>query len=1042
MDGLREAIAESRATLFVGTGITVAVTGRPDLSWIGLLRSGVRRAVELKLAPSEQWAGKVESDIEYGISCSDADALASAGQMVTKALGGASGEAFRAWLSAEVGGLKITDPKPIEAMLSLGVPILTTNYDTSIEEVSGYTSVTWQDHARMQSVMTGRVGRIVGHLHGVWDRPDSIVLSASDYSRITSDAPAQALQQAVHAMRSAVFVGFGSGLDDANFGGLRSWYESTLGATPHQHFRLCLQSELESLRAEHAQENIEVVAYGETYADLPEFLASLRPTSLASRAPVRRVDPLDAALNGYAALSERVRDESILSDFFPDLEVRTPDQLLIRPVLLPMPQENFSSAQNLAPAVRPRRADPDKDALSASVMVVAGEEQVGLTSALEWLLHARAQSDRSLTPMVIDFRALGSNIHPLSSVLRRQATSNGIIAGRTDPLPPIALALDNFSGKPERIADRALSDLREIAPAFLVVGCRQGEEIDVVTLLSKLGLRPALRYVGRMNHADMNALARLAAPTRANSLAQRALELINREHLPRTPFTFGLLLTVLMHGETFMAASSETALLDAYVNVLMGRGDPHEDARFSLDAHERSDILANLAELYVERRVGSISQRDFTGALGDYFNEVGWDENSHAVFENFLKRRLLVARGDQVAFAQSSYLHLFAAKRAVDSEEFRATLMEKPLYFSPILRHYAALTRHDARLLRSVDALLDIEEWAELPSRFFSESDAESHEAPENLPEMVDDLFDRIEASVDAESDEDEQEAQALVRAGGPAARDWLDRIDDSDQHPFPFAEIDAASPVVKLGVLAGLVSTVLRDSELVRDLELKRTVLRKTLVVWGRFVDALDADQNFGQDAREIAEIVAESLGQPNAQSAEFIEEFMEMVAALTSFGVMSQNLSSRKLIRTLSDVMADPDFMASSHGAVMGALLAFDIQSPGWASFFASVQREHPTTTIVGSVMTRMALLAYVYQEPGPVDLRTLEDFLVDQWVARFRFSGAVAQKDAIERFRQRLRRMRRMSGNRLSGGETMFSGAIEGNVSTSSTTGSIDA
>lgn len=1034
VDEIRDAIALRRASLCLGAGVTVAATGRRDLSWPGLLQRGMDKAVALNLAPTAAWAAKVTSDIEYGTEHGDAAALAAAAAMITSALGGRDSEAYAAWLREEFGSLDVTEPGLIHSLADIGAPLLTTNYDCVVEEVTGFDTVTWLDSARMQSVMTGRATRVVGHLHGAWRQPDSVVLDHFSYSQILANSGAQALQRATHAMQSVIFVGFGAGLDDPNFDSLRRWYAQTLGVTPHRHYRLCLDSEAKELRAQHAQENIEVVPYGANYGDLEGFLRELAVDRDAGASKSPTVHIRDAVDNGRQVLVDRVREESLLRDFFADVDSREPVDLVIRPVLLPVAQEQFSSLQSLDKDVRPRRSDPDSDAASSEAILVASEEKVGLTTALEWLLHARSEHDDLAVPMLIDFRSVQKGLRPLEAAIRRQALAGGLIARKNDKLPPLILGIDNFALRPDVIADRAIKDLCELDLAFLVIGCRQGEEGDVRAALGPIGRRVVLRYVGRMNHGDMHALASLASPSKATALADRALQVINREHLPRTPFTFGLLLTVLMHGESYMSASSGTALLDAYVNLLMGRGDPHEDARFSLDALERSDILANLAEVYVRQRVGSMSQKDFTSALSDYFEQVGWKENAHAVFDNFLKRRLLIVRGDQVAFAQSSYLHLFAAKRAATSPEFLQMLMGKPLYYAPILQHYAALTRNDAQLLSALDATLNIESWDGVaPSVHFVEAREEALEAPENLPELVDELFDKVEGRTEGGRDLVPYGDDGDDSSTEAASSDWLDRVNDADAHPFPFTDTEDAPASTKVAALASLVSTVLRDSELVRDIELKQRVLRKCLVLWGRLVDALEADAAFKEVARELVEMLAEGrVSASQKKRDDFIDDFMDMVVPLTAFGVMSQNLSSRKLIIALEGILADDEFVRSPHGSVMGALLAFDIQTVGWAQQFNDVQERHPHIPIAENTMVRMAFLAYLYQSPSAEDLRALEDYLVANWARRFRFSSEVAKKDSVATFKQRLVRMRRLSGSKLETGETMFGGAIEGSVS----------
>ena len=65
------------------------------------------------------------------------------------------------------------------------------------------------------------------------------------------------------------------------------------------------------------------------------------------------------------------------------------------------------------------------------------------------------------------------------------------------------------------------------------------------------------------------------------------------------------------------------------------------------------------------------------------------------VLQGLIARRIRLNQHGQIKFSQSSFLHLFAARRAVESRDFRIYLCEDPLFFPPIIQHYAALARND-----------------------------------------------------------------------------------------------------------------------------------------------------------------------------------------------------------------------------------------------------------------------------------------------------------------------------------------------------------
>src|SRR5690606_11537936 len=139
--------------------------------------------------------------------------LVKAADLVAASIRGAGEVAFAKWLRETIGCLEIAHDELVTAIDALSTPILTTNYDTLVEQISGRGSVSWRDPSGLQSVLM-RSDKRVAHLHGVWQDPQSIVLTESDYNRILADEPSQHLQRAAGALTPLVFVGYGAGLED------------------------------------------------------------------------------------------------------------------------------------------------------------------------------------------------------------------------------------------------------------------------------------------------------------------------------------------------------------------------------------------------------------------------------------------------------------------------------------------------------------------------------------------------------------------------------------------------------------------------------------------------------------------------------------------------------------------------------------------------------------------------------------------------------------------------------------------------------------
>lgn len=270
-DDFRQRITNREAILIVGAGVSIAASGNsPTASWKGLLESGIDHCVALKALDIPN-----AENLKRQLDSSDTDLWLGAAQVVERKLKNSSGE-FDVWLREKVGSLKATNRAVVEALAQLNLPLFTTNYDGILEEVTGQRPVTWRQHGDLERVVRGELQAIV-HLHGYFGDPESVVLGVSSYEDVLRDPSVQSVLRALRTTKTLVFVGFGKGLNDPNFGAFLRW-SRIFSQSPYRHFRLARESERDAIQAEHAEEErIFVVSYGHEHADLLPFLASLSP---------------------------------------------------------------------------------------------------------------------------------------------------------------------------------------------------------------------------------------------------------------------------------------------------------------------------------------------------------------------------------------------------------------------------------------------------------------------------------------------------------------------------------------------------------------------------------------------------------------------------------------------------------------------------------------------------------------------------------------------------------------------------------------------
>lgn len=979
MAALQRALEARNIVFVVGTGVSAGITaGAKTATWVGLIESGRDRLVELNPSLKGGWENVVNLTLGYALENQDVSSLVNAAGMVSAKFKEISPQAFANWLSADIGELPRQNLTNAQALLKLPYPILTTNYDTLLETVGRRDSACWTEAASIQQVLAG-TSNSIGHIHGVWDRPDSVVLSESDYTTLLASDAAQHLQRAASSIKSLVYVGFGSGLDDPNFASLLEWHRTTFSQSGITHFRLCRSSDLESLRAAHKSDNIEPIVYGDGYDDLAGFLESLSP----SAAEVQLTDAgiaRDLVAEAQQALVDDLKGELVIAEEVDD--ERDISDLVLPPIILPVPHADFVKARSSRDGEKIDRLDPVGETQEGELVLLVSEEGSGLTTALKWMAWQASIQVNGAAPLYVNFKSCRRTAKPLEEQVRSAARTVGLAQGKGSQLPPYTLALDDLSPYVDRISDRVIEALTRSAAVYTVIGCKQGQEDDLLERLKQAGLSPRVRYLGKLSSQDIADLARIAAPSRHKEIAKSVVDILSSESLPRTPFTASLLISILLRGGTLVASASQTAVLEQYVSLLLGRGDPHEDARFNVDQSGREVMLANLAERFVTESVTALPEASVVNEFETMFAKFGWVESPSAMLTNFVDRRVLKRSGQLIQFSRTSYLHLFAAKRAVSSVEFLVRLKERPLYYMSILAAYAAIARNDSRLLTDVASLLD---------------DAKLRVLEKGSP------FQELPL-VDAPNPAEVQEPD------GPEAEDpeprGLDSVEHDDLLDLPDTDIPAffgepdkeLPPAIRLMRTLNLVSTVLRDSDQIEDLVLKQEVLTRALSAWGNLVSVFSADRSF----QDLVERISEELDVSGIDMNEvgsrrdFMDEFARTIPASVVLGGIEATLATRKLLKVLASALEAGELSDSEEQTIAAVFLIYVLGERGWPAQLRKLLRDQGNIWIVRNFVLWLCVMAYVHRKNEPADEADLVELCVEI-VGRGTRYGSQAEKSA---------------------------------------------
>jgi len=254
--------------LVCGAGVSTAVTDGAAFGWKRLIESAIDAASG---NPPQDWAAGCKASL-----ATDKTALwLSVADFVQSEMGGWEGPSYRAWLKDSVGKLEAKYPDLLDAIKDLPCRVATTNYDELLRKRLGWMARTWLNPESVAEALTGERKEVVWHIHGVWDEPESVIFSSSDYTRVRNSPQAQFLQQSAAFNDTIIFIGCSNdGLADQNIGKLLDWFSKEWGGLGKKHFALVREPDANTPGWPAA---VTRISYGAEFRDLPDFIRSLAP---------------------------------------------------------------------------------------------------------------------------------------------------------------------------------------------------------------------------------------------------------------------------------------------------------------------------------------------------------------------------------------------------------------------------------------------------------------------------------------------------------------------------------------------------------------------------------------------------------------------------------------------------------------------------------------------------------------------------------------------------------------------------------------------
>lgn len=1021
-DDIKQKIASgSDAIIMLGTGFSSAVAkDKAHASWVGLLRAGLEYLKTNGLIEKSVLVESIEQDIQIGIEL-DSSFLVAVGEKISSLMHRTSSPHFAAFLRDTVGALEPDSGKAelARTIEQLNAPVMTTNYDTLYEQITKKPSITWSESRKFRTAIKSQSTDVI-HLHGIWDDPESVILTTSDYEKILRHEDTAALRQSIGVLKTIIFVGYGAGLNDPHFQALWNFLKP-LVAENVVHYTLCLEQDLVSINRENFDTPIIPVAYGDNHDQLEPFLKQLvPPTDTPQKSMTDARTASQIAETCRLQILDRLADTTLLPGVIdnPSVEYAIED-LVVEPSLLPVPPDQFAT-EKANGNDEMQRLNAVNEVMNSSSMVIVGEEQAGVSTALAWATLTRCGVSPTHLPIILDYKLIGQGNKWVQNAIRKHLRASGAPLSNRDPLPPnLVIAIDNFTAANERDLIRTIDDLKSVDPALVIYGVRPGSERPTQRRIGEA--RPAIvAYLGRVGRRHAIELARRVVPERATPLADRVLKIARKEGLARNPLSILLLIVGVNNDEGWINSVSNTTFIDSFVDSLLGRGAWRDDMHLQIDSGGYSRVLQSFATELINCDSESLPWLDSVRHFEEIVRRLDWSDNAQDIARRLIGAGILVNRDGRIFFRQSVYLHIFAARACRQNPELLAKLRSRPLYYAPIIRHYAALVRSDEKVLKwAVDLIQHVEE-AETPKEaLYRCYDAEELEHEANQLER---LAEAVEESPDPDAptesspkhvEEPEQSDSTGKTETAESDDDPYEQIPDDQRSPFPAHDLDNAPDAIRLPAQLSLISNILRDSELVENADLKELGLRRVLAGWGLHMNQVHDSPGTHNLIEGITQFMAERFELSEQRRSELATDLKQVWAMVMIADAITEDLATIKLEKALQRVLNDTQLREKIHIILPALILGRSLE----------VQEDYDRLSeilVANSVIagTRIYLDTFVRSDyvdarDGSLELTTLENTLVNYHLSLHpNLQGRrrkTARSKLIERYRRRRTRIR---------------------------------
>lgn len=412
----------------------------------------------------------------------------------------------------------------------------------------------------------------------------------------------------------------------------------------------------------------------------------------------------------------------------------------------------------------------------------------------------------------------------------------------------------------------------------------------------------------------------------ASAKVDEIVSLLSRLNIPRSPFLISALLWI-RERQTQFSPVNQAEILDALVDGVMEKLTESKD-RSGLDSNIKRHFLAALAEQLHRGGSRRITSHALDAFAVSYFEQKGLLSASGPFIGDLKSKRILLEIGTEVTFMFDSIRAFFLSTRMNESQDLldAALTSDGLLSLGEELDYFTGRHRDRRDVLKRVAqvvATFKAEAHLNVQLSMFDNIASSGGSLPEEMPE-------------DGKSD-DLNSAIARHKPSPETREELLESIDEQSRtrgaHEIEEIRLSRIRGVVGRYLEALRIgSAVLRNSELVNDVQLKRVVYKEFVTNWCEIMIAVMISIDSADDENQGLAALKSFLPPENPNLANYM---LKMLAPNVIMSIAAEAMGTAKLQLLIEEAI---DESTSTVESVLNVFLSVDL---GFEKRFVSLRK-----------------------------------------------------------------------------------------------------